>query len=288
MRRHPTNRYPGVNAHLNSYLQRPNGSWSSFHAEFIPALRRSLDQTLPDNYYSMVERGIQLSLIDEDDSKEAKTRPDISIVELRPSQNPVKMDYSRPTASVPIEELEDFIAEEDILIRVGIYEADGETAQGNLVTTIEVLSAANKPHGSNYLHYLAKRSQQLQGGINLIELDFLHESQPIIKGIPSYPRRQANAYPYNILVTSPKPSYSKGKFDWFGVDIDQALPIIPIPLASNDLISFDLQDTYNKLFQDTRAFQHHVDYDTLPVNFNAYSEDDQKRIQAMLEEIRKD
>lgn len=31
----PLNLYPGVNAHLNSFLQSEGGGWESFHAQYL-------------------------------------------------------------------------------------------------------------------------------------------------------------------------------------------------------------------------------------------------------------
>lgn len=282
MRRHPTNRYPGVNAHFNSYIQQPNGTFSSFHDKLLNVIQETLDEALPENYRAINEKGLQISFIAEDDIQQGGTRPDVAILQLSPSQEPQTSSGSSPTARIPFAELGEEIAEENILIRVGIYEANQEDVLGKLVTTIELLSAANKPHGSNFASYMDKRLNHLQAGINLLEIDFLHESHPILKRIPSYLRREQNAFPYNILVNLPEPAYA----DWFGIPVDKALPQLVIPLAANESILFDLQAAYNEAFRRVKHYQDKVDYDTLPVNFNAYSEDDQKRIQSILEEIR--
>jgi hypothetical protein len=62
------NLYPGVNAHLNSYLQQPEGGWEMFHARYIADIAVSLDSALPMNYYAVAEKSLQISEIrDEDD-----------------------------------------------------------------------------------------------------------------------------------------------------------------------------------------------------------------------------
>jgi hypothetical protein len=61
-----TNLYPGINAHLNSFLQQEGGGWESFHAEHIIDLRRVLAKTLPAGYYAVAEKSLLL-VADPDD-----------------------------------------------------------------------------------------------------------------------------------------------------------------------------------------------------------------------------
>jgi hypothetical protein len=119
-----------------------------------------------------------------------------------------------------------------------------------------------------------------------VEIDLLHRNPPLLSRIPSYPRRKADSVPYGILVNIPYPSFEEGKSDWYPVAVDEALTNLPLPLAKTETINLDLQEVYNELFANVRFYHQTVDYETLPVNFNAYSEDDQKRIQTILEEIR--
>lgn len=49
------NLYPGVSAHLNSYLQLDPGAWRSFHAEHIVDLARTIRHDLPGGYTAIIE-----------------------------------------------------------------------------------------------------------------------------------------------------------------------------------------------------------------------------------------
>jgi hypothetical protein len=42
------NLYPGINPHLNSFLQQKGGGWQSFHKDYITYLREALDVLLPE------------------------------------------------------------------------------------------------------------------------------------------------------------------------------------------------------------------------------------------------
>ncbi len=55
------NLYPGVNPHLNSYLQQPCGGWESFHGKLIGEIVLELDRTLSPNYYAVNEKSLQIN-----------------------------------------------------------------------------------------------------------------------------------------------------------------------------------------------------------------------------------
>lgn len=59
------NLYPGINAHLNSFLQHEAGGWRSFHAEHIIDLCGSIDRELPANYYVRSQFSLQGSEFEE-------------------------------------------------------------------------------------------------------------------------------------------------------------------------------------------------------------------------------
>lgn len=59
------NPYPGVNAHLNSFLQSPKlhhglPMWLSFRSLFLSLLVEHLNQNLPDGYIAFADKSIQL------------------------------------------------------------------------------------------------------------------------------------------------------------------------------------------------------------------------------------
>ena len=77
------NPYPGVNAHLNMFLQQPDGGWESLHASMIACVVRTLDEVLPDGYYSVSERSLQVARFDFDPSEDrpaqTRTRTDAGV-----------------------------------------------------------------------------------------------------------------------------------------------------------------------------------------------------------------
>lgn len=76
-----TNLYPGVNAHLNSFLQTTDGAWHSFHAAHIIDLARTLRAMLPDGYLIIEEQSMQIAVFNLDIgvTRRALSMPDLSI-----------------------------------------------------------------------------------------------------------------------------------------------------------------------------------------------------------------
>lgn len=272
------NQYNGVNAHLHSLFQRTGGGWEGFHLEHIAHLREAIDAALPEGYYAVTERSLQLSFIDLDLVERTihKIRADIALFgesQARPSSPHAAV--ATPTAVFPI--VQTFIEEEplDSVVIRHVSESSGLLP----VTRVELLSPANKPGGSHFRQYFEKRQGTLQSGINLVELDYLHETRPVSSLIPSYPDKEANAYPYSIFVNNPHPSLVEGETSVYGFSVDEILPIIAIPLEGLDSIAVEFQMIYQRTFNTNRFYGTKlVDYEQLPVNFEAYTEADQQRI----------
>ncbi len=154
------------------------------------------------------------------------------------------------------------------------------------VTRVELLSPANKPGGSHFRSYIEKRMETLAAGINLIEMDYLHETRPILPVIPSYIDREENAHPYTICVSNPHPNLEAGKTAVYGFGIDMSIPIIDIPLAGEDFVTVDFGAAYNVTFASNRYYGlFAVDYEQFPVNFDSYTEADQQRIRERMKII---
>lgn len=262
-----TNQYPGINPHLNSYLQHEAGGWENFHSVYVVYLFEVLDEVLPPGYFARSEKSLQIS--------EILTKPDVTIFRTHLSIEKVYAEpATAPTTVLPILATLD---EEETLNAVMIYQAEGGPS-GRPITRIELLSPANKASGSHHPKYTVKRLQTLQSGLRLVELDFLHESPPILSNIASYPDHEANAQPYNVFVSDPRPTLEQGQMTGYAIGVMDMLPKIVLPLAGADKIAFDLGEVYTRTFNRSRFFQSIVDYEQVPVYFDRYHQDDQTRI----------
>jgi hypothetical protein len=80
------------------------------------------------------------------------------------------------------------------------------------------------------------------------------------------------------VVIDPRPIISQGKLYTYQFDVEQTIPVVPIPLSASDLLQFDFGRSYHRTLEDERFTYMHVNYQKLPVNFNRYSQSDQQCI----------
>ena len=111
-----------------------------------------------------------------------------------------------------------------------------------------MLSPGNKPPNALFHEYLAKRDETLFSGVNMVEIDYLHQSRSPIHILPNYPKREPGAYPYTILVGSPNPTFEEGVAEIHGFRVDDPIPEVMIPLAGDDRLEFDFGAAYNLTF----------------------------------------
>jgi len=282
------NLYPGINAHISSILQNEPGGWETFHTDYLTLLRLAIDVELPPGYFARSERSLQIGAFDAGDNTEEHTRikPDITI--FRNPRSGSATGVAVPEAYAPIMTLpiSETLEEEDELSGVVIYQAGEGGVLGRPITRIEVLSPANKPGRSNYGQYTVKRLGALKSGMRLVEIDYLHQTPPIIWVLPDYSNEEPGAYPYSIIVSDPRPTFEKGTTAIYAFDVDDPIPVIHVPLAGADKVKIDFGAVYNQLYESSRFFHQVVDYEQDPPAFDRYSEADRERIQKLLADIR--
>jgi hypothetical protein len=276
-----SNLYPGLNAHLNSYLQNEAGGWESFHAEHIIDIARLLDPALPAGYFVRPEKTLQIRETTDYAPRSFRTTPDVTIygTELRPRTGTPVLD-----PLMKIIPLTATLGEEDLLTGLVIYQA-GESSAGQPVTRIELLSPGNKPPGAHHEQYALKRRQTLQSGLRLVEIDYLHQSRPAVDGIPSYPDSDPEATPYVVIVSDPRPSLQEAVAGLYQIEVDQPLPHIVIPLSGTDTVRLDLQAAYHQTFNSNRFYGLTVNYAEPPLRFDTYAPADRTRIQRLMQQM---
>jgi hypothetical protein len=279
------NQYVGVNAHLNSVLQNEPYDWESFHSEHLAHIRDALQDQLPEGYFARLERSLQIRIEGNGSHKPSRTRPDIFVSyakALRRAQGGLSgAGAASPTARIAIAKTLQR-DDEDYLDAIVIYRVEASGRIGIPVTRLELLSPVNKPPKGGYQQYLDKREDTLRSGIRLVELDYLHQTRSPILILPDYPAREKGASPFTILVSDPRPTVDEGEMLIYSFGVDEAIPIVNIPLADADLLSFDFGAVYNHTFEHNPYYRLVVDYAQLPERFDTYSEADQTRIRARM------
>ncbi len=276
------NFYQGVNAHLHSYFQQ-EGGWESFHAAHIVHLLEAIQELLPDGYRAFAEKSLQLSFFDPDTGEidKAHIKPDVSIWTERLS--PVFAVPHGLGLSSPLEvmTLDETLVEPQYLRSVVIVHGDG-FGRYKPVTRIELLAPANKPPGTHASQYRVSRAETLLSGINLVEIDYLHERRFPVERVPSYPDHALGSLPYNFLVSLGELGDRQGQVLRYGCAVYERLPAIPVPLITGTL-NLGLDDVYKRTFGSNPAYgEDIVDYAEPPLGIETYSDADQARIRACM------
>lgn len=281
------NPFPGINPHLNSLLQTPGTDeqpslWFAFHSAHVNHVADHLNMHLPPNYTAYSEQSLQIVGVTwAGDLTVNCPQPVFSIFRQQPSAiGSSEMAEIQPTWEATVAELIEPVKH---LPSVVIREASHQSSLGTTVTRIELLSPSNKPGGRDASIYQNKRIETIQTGVPLVEIDYLHESHSPIYQLPAYPH-EANAYPYWIIVTDPRPNWEEGKAKAYGFGIQEPLPCIPIPLAERESITIDFNPIYQQTFV-SRRYANLLNYGQSPARMDTYRTEDQAYIQQRMTEL---
>ncbi|MBI1913767.1 MAG: DUF4058 family protein [Planctomycetes bacterium] len=147
--------FPGMDPYIES-----SGLWPDFHPNLIVAIQAALNARLPPRYAA----GIELHVWIHEPDAEARTQlraPDVHVAD-QAGRGTATARAAPGTIILPI------VRSEGRRF-VKIVDQDGQ----RIVTAIEVLSPSNKAAGPDREAYLAKRSEYLGAGVNLVEIDLL-------------------------------------------------------------------------------------------------------------------
>lgn len=267
------NEYRGVNAHLHSHFQN-EGGWKSFHNNHIGDLAKHIARVLPSGYTVDIEQSLQIEV----DGYLERPEPDATIYQntpRSPHSAPPLSGGVAPTLTVSVAETM-LLDDTRYATAVMIYRREGGIL-GVPVTRIELLSPTNK-RGKGRKIYAEKRELALRDGLPLIELDYLHETPPPIRGIPNYRRGDASAHPYWIVISDPRPSLAAGTTAFYGFNVDEIIPTLNIPLLDDEHFALDFNVVYHQTFESLPAYSQRVDYERLPEKFDTYSAVDQTAV----------
>ncbi|MDX1991036.1 MAG: DUF4058 family protein [bacterium] len=279
----PHNLYPGVNAHLNSFLQQEDGGWEMFHARYLNTLTTIVSQHLPSNYYVTLEKSFQISVSNL--ARLQRTIPDVGIYQMRPSISAPTAPVAPPQPTLTFSLSATVSDPDDTLLTPVIYELVQGKYPGVPVTRLELLSPGNKLPSAYHYVYLEKRLETLRSGLSLIEIDYLHEAHPVLTILASYRSGDRDSFPYMALVSTPQPSFRDGHLAFYGFGVDAPQPVIPLPLARDEKLMLDLGQVYNETFMSMSVFSLLVDYETEPAAMERYAPADQEKIRQRIAQI---
>lgn len=240
--------FPGLDPYIEQHRL-----WPDFHDDLIAEIKRFLAASVPARYVVRTGERSYVVLAESEGKDEHPFVPDLGVTSTsrRPrisaSGAPARpAETTAPTGPVQMLALIEERYRENF---IEIYEAQSEQ---RLVTTIEVLSPANKRRGTEgWDLYLRKRQALLLGAANLVEIDLLRAGQrmPMVTPWP--------ASPYYILVCR------KRRAPYCNVwpaSFQERLPVVDIPLDDPDPdIALDLQPMVEAIYGRAR-YDTSIDY----------------------------
>jgi hypothetical protein len=184
--------FPGMDPYIEAC-----GLWADFHNLLIVEIYRAIAPVLPKGYTANTGVRTYVVLMEVEGKDEKRAIPDVTVTSQAKKKKPRKnkgtvaiAEVAELSESIPMEA---FVAEEFEETFVEIYAQDEERI---LVTSIEVLSPANKRPGTKgWRLFKRKRQALLLGEANYIEIDLLRggHKMPMMTPWPDCP--------YTLLVS---------------------------------------------------------------------------------------
>ncbi len=240
--------FPGMDPYIED-----RGLWADFHTKLIGEIERALAALLPEQYFIQTGERAYVVLAGANGKEERPFYPDVG-VGAAPQQERVPealgaVAVAEPAAEIAAVTMRAFIDEHFRENFIEIYENDPEL---RLVTCIAMLSPSNKRRGTEgWVQYLRKRNALLLGSANLVEIDLLRCGQrmPMVEPWPNSP--------YYLLVGRQS---DVPRCRVWPVHFHQALPEIPVPLASPDPdVPLALQHLIETVYERSR-YARRIDY----------------------------
>lgn len=234
--------FPG----MDPYLERP-GIWQQVHADLIVDIRRFLTSQVRPRYYVAIEQRAYLTIFPPPDSRVGV--PDVMVVTSQDEPAPT----ASSTASRSSSSVQPIVAElpqpEEVHHR---YLEIRDTETHTVITTLEILSPANKVGREGRRQYEDKRLKVLGSLTNLVEIDLLRTGEPLPMYVSDYDD-------YRLIVSR---HHQRPCADVYLFSVRQPIPDIPIPLQPGEtepVLSLNrlLHDLYDQGSYDLMIDYHH-------------------------------
>jgi hypothetical protein len=200
--------FPGMDPYIES-----SGRWGDFHGSMIAAMRKALNERLPDGYAAEIELYVWFN---EPDAQERgrQIEPDVYVTDESPRKG---RSFSRTMVPEPRKlTFPSVQRKRQKYLRVVDYRSN------RVVTIIELLSPSNKKAGDDHEAYLSKRNESLATGVNLVEIDLHRGGRRLPLGNP--PPQPGDYY---LLVSR---AWEYPQLDFWALGLRDSLPDVPVPL----------------------------------------------------------
>lgn len=233
--------FPGMDPYLESA-----DHWRSFHHNLATYIARYLNPLIAPKYFADVE--VHTVLEETGIAMQYSTYPDTAVFDVQPELTSAASTVA--SVAAPMERLID-LSEPFKLRTVNVY----ETSQRRIVTSIEILSPANKI-GEGLRLYRQKRLRMLCSDIHLLELDLLRRGERPGSELQEPPIDEE----YIVLLSRASGANTRRAEIW-PVSLTSSLPEVPLPLLPPEAdVLLDLQHVVNQVYEDF-SFELRIDYE---------------------------
>lgn len=251
--------FPGMDPYLEAA-----DTWPDFHDALANEIRVELNKVLPAPYYARLQKRSELGLVRKGGTPH-RIVPDLSVLrralhepapawEIGSTSAYSVLPRLEATPGIDIRVRTDFIQHHFVEIR-------DARRDHQVVTVIEIVSPSNKMPGPDRRSYEVKQAEVLSSDTNLIEIDLLRSGRRLLP----HPEMVAVVDDMNCdyLVILNRNALRQGEwmdYTLYPVDLKEALPCIPVPLAGQDPdVLLDLQIAASRAYQGG-AYSRVVDY----------------------------
>lgn len=214
---------PGPFPGMDPYVERGN-LWPELHGRLMVYACDALQPLLPANYVARLE----LRIYAEREPGEIRSPVRVPDLELVRTGAPGGGETAQPSRvagapegywieAVPVERRETHLA-----IRT--------LGEGELITSVELLSPGNKRPGAGREKYLQKQAELLDAGVNLVEIDLLRGGLHTVAA-PAERLQGLPPHHYRICIYRPARPWGFWLGPW---TVRDPLPPVSIPLSPGD------------------------------------------------------
>ena len=224
--------FPGMNPYFEQ-----NEVWHDFHQTFITGMRQALVEQVGSRYIVKLELHVYIRELSSSERR-LIGRADVGVITPRKPLGDTS-DSNQALADVLEAPVQCFVPVGVDVIEESYIEIR-RTENRQLVTTLELLSPANKYSGPDREAYLSKRRQLLlAGSANFVEIDLL-------RGGARMPLENLPECDYYALAARPERRPEVGVWP---IGLRQELPTISVPLLPEDADArLDLQEILHSTY----------------------------------------
>lgn len=243
-----TNPFPGMNPWLEK-------SWRDIHTRLTTYSCDAVQEQLPEDLQARVEEYLLVDDRNEDDHGVRSIAPDVSVIERANRLHDGDSSGALFVSEEPIRVLR--VRPPQTLRCIRILDSN---AGRKVVTAIEFLSQSNKATPAGRRQYVAKQSELLEAGVNLVEID-LWRAGGWVMATPQDLYPESLRYPYRVSVVRAE---NLMEAELYPADYRQPLPNIRIPLRPTDAdVRLPLQTIVNQAYERGR-YGNDIDYSQVP------------------------